>query len=88
MSSPAIVRRRSAAGLADAIGLAVGDADGEAAGEAADGALGGARLGDSERPLADGRQAATSAAAVDRTAPRNPRRLSNQRELGSGITRR
>ncbi len=86
-SRPAIVRRRSAAGLADAIALAVGDTEGETEDEAAGGPLGGAKVGGSVRPLADGRQAATSAAAADRTAQRNPRRLSNRRGLGSGTTR-
>jgi hypothetical protein len=84
---PAIVRRRLVVGLAEAMGLAVDDGAGKADGETADGALDGAKLGGSERSLADGRQAATSAAAADRTAPRNPRRLSDRRGLGSGITR-
>src|SRR5580765_210806 len=86
-SRPAIVRRRSAAGLAEAIGLAAGRVEGKADGETAGGVLGVAKLGGSDRPLADGRHAATSAAAADRTAPRNPRRLSDRRGLGSGITR-
>jgi len=85
-SSPAIVRRRSADGLADGAGLAVGDSEGDAAGEAGIPSVAGATLGVGERWLDEGRQAATRAAPAARAAPRNLRRVSNRYGLGSGIT--
>jgi hypothetical protein len=85
-SRPAIVRRRSAAGLADALGLAGSDADGDSGNGAVGRPVAGATLGIGERSFVDGRQAATTAAPAARAAPRNRLRLRNGCGLASGIT--